>query len=99
MFQAPPLLVQGRLRAGVLTQFCVTMSGDEVFGGYTVVNWAPGAHHEKPRRSLLVPCTVSETSRVLLVPSVMSAMRMMLGAQPNGAPPNVCVTGVVILTW
>ena len=55
MFQAPPLLTHGEFWAGWLLQFWVTMSGEVLFGPYTVVNCAPGAHQLNPRRSDPMP--------------------------------------------
>src|SRR5688572_31775358 len=98
MFQAPPLAVHGRFWAGWLLQFWVTMSGEVLFGPYTVVNCAPGAHQLNPRRSDPRPWTVSDASIVLLVPSDRSVSLEILGAHPKGAPRNWSVTGVVMST-
>src|SRR3977135_3436574 len=112
MFQALPLSTQGRLSAGWFTQFWVTMSAEELLGPFTVVNIAPGAHQVEPRRSMPVPCTVSDIIKVVLVPSEMSVRRTSPmpttpvtgfgtdgAAQPNGAPPNFRTTGVVMSIW
>src|SRR5437764_9820765 len=56
-------------------QDCSVMSGRGELGVSFVSKWQPPPHQAKPRKSPPLPWTVSEMARVLLVPSVSSAIR------------------------
>src|SRR5262245_3850873 len=54
---------------------CSVMSGCDELGVSFVSKWQPPPHQAKPRKSLPLPWTVSEIAKVLVVPSLISAMR------------------------
>src|SRR6476620_4339083 len=70
-------LTQGGLSLTVGVHDCSVRSGNGELGVRNVSKCEPPPHQPKPRRSPPLPCTVSETARVLLVPSVISAIRVL----------------------
>src|SRR5262245_2121835 len=68
-------LTHGGLALQLGVHDCSVRSGKGELGLSNVSKCVPPPHQPKPRRSPPLPCTVSDTASVLLVPSVISAMR------------------------